>query len=126
MPFTIDKDTLLIKGREGDTAEMTFDFNKDISDYTVVFSIFKNIGDATAVVTKTFANPTTEYVTVKLHVADTELLESDGESPGIYYWQLKISKPAEVEDGDDFAQIIIPQEFKPHPQVHVYPEGYGG
>jgi len=115
MPFTIDEDNLLIKGRKGDTASFRFDFEEDISAYTVTFGIVSEIG-SDPIIEKTFENPTTQYVDVELSTTDTELLDADGDSPGIYYWYLK-----RVTD-TTFAETIIPEDFKPAPQFRVYPE----
>ena len=116
MPFTIDEDTLLIKGRKGDTAEFTFSFDQDISEYTVGFYVKKNISDAVALIEKEFVHPVAQSVTVNLTVADTDNLVVDGSAYGTYFWGLKIG------NGTTFAQTIIPQEFKTAPQMRIYPE----
>ncbi len=116
MPFTINEDSLLIKGRKGDTASFTFDFNQDISDYTVNFYVKKNISDGAPIIEKEYVNPSTQVVTVNLSNADTEMFSSRTDSYSTYYWGLRISK------GGDFVQTIIPQEFKNPPMMHIYPE----
>lgn len=119
MPFTIDKDSLLIKGRKGDSASFTFNFNQDISDYTVHFYVKKNLNSSDAVIEKTYARPSTNAVTVNLTTDDTNLLSSVANSYSTYYWGLKINS------GNEFAQTIIPQEFKNPPMIYIYP-GIGG
>jgi len=116
MPFTMNEDSLLIKGRKGDTAAFTFNFNKNISAYTVSFYVKKNMNTSDSVIEKDYANPTSNSVTVNLTTTDTEKLTAQANSYTTYYWGLKIS------DGVDFAQTIIPQEFKNPPMMYVYPE----
>jgi hypothetical protein len=116
MPFTIDEDSLLIKGRKGDTASFTFEFNRNMSNYTVHFYVKKNINDSSSVIEKTYANPTTTAVTVALTTADTELLSATANSYNTYYWGLKINT------GTNFAQTVIPQEFNNPPMMFIYPE----
>lgn len=115
MPFTIDKESLLIKGRKGDSASLNFDFNHDISDYTVHFYIQKNIDSAEPLIEKVYQNPTTTVVTIKLTAEDTEKL-SASLNYSTYYWGLKIAK------GTDFAKTLIPQDFKNPPMMYIYPK----
>lgn len=116
MPFTIDENSLLIKGRKGDTASFTFDFKQDISEYTVSFYVKKNLNSVDVVIEKDYVNPSGHNVTVNLTTTDTNKLIAKADTYTIYYWGLKISK------GTDFAQTIIPQEFKNPPMIYVYPE----
>lgn len=116
MPFTIDKDSLLIKGRKGDSASFTFNFNQDISDYTVHFYIKKNLSNTDTIIEKSYTKPATNAVTVNLTTDDTKLLASTANSYSTYYWGLKINS------GKEFAQTIIPQEFKNPPMIYIYPE----
>lgn len=118
MAFTLDENSLLIKGRKGDTASFTFNLNQDISNYTVHFYVKKNIGDADSkmIISKEYPNPTATFVTVNLTTEDTEKLSVQANSYSIYYWGLKIS------NGKDFAQTLIPQEFKNPPMMYIYPE----
>lgn len=116
MPFTIDEDSLLIKGRKGDTASFTFNFNQDISPYTVSFYVKKNITNTESIIEKEYANPIGTSVTINLSTTDTEKLTASTGSYATYYWGLKI------KNGTDFAQTIIPQEFKNPPMMYIYPE----
>lgn len=115
MPFTIDEDSLLIRGRKGDTASFTFDFKQDMSAYNVHFYVKKNINDTDTVISKEYANPTTAAITIELTTDDTNQLTSIANSYNTYYWGLKINT------GKDFAQTIIPQEFKSPPMMYIYP-----
>jgi len=115
MPFTIDEELLLIRGRKGDTASFTFNFNQDISDYTVHFYIKKNINDSETLVSKEYIKPATQAVTVNLTAEDTNKLSASPNSYSTYYWGLKINK------GSDFVQTIIPNDFKNPPMMYVYP-----
>lgn len=116
MPFTIDEESLLIKGRKGDTASFTFNFSRDISSYTIHFYIKKNVNSSDVVVQKIYTNPGVNSVTVDLTTDDTSKLTSQANSYTTYYWGLKIS------DGNYFAQTLIPQEFKNPPMMYIYPE----
>lgn len=116
MPFTIEEDSLLIKGRKGDTASFTFNFNQDMSDYTVSFYVKRNINSPDAIIEKEYANPTTSSVVVNLTSQDTEKLTSVANSYSTYCWGLKINR------GTDFVQTVIPQEFKNPPMMYIYPE----
>lgn len=116
MPFTIDKDTLLIKGRKGDTAAFTFDFNQDISPYTVHFYVKKKVSDSTPIIVKEFVNPSDTFVTVNLTTEDTEKLAALPNSYNTYYWGLKLN------NGIEFAQTIIPEGLKNPPMMYIYPE----
>lgn len=116
MPFTIDENSLLIKGRKGDTAAFTFDFNQDISAYTVSFYVKKNMNTSELIIEKKYENPTTSSVTVSLSTVDTNKLTAQSNSYSTYYWGLKLS------NGEEFAQTIIPQEFKNPPMMYIYPE----
>lgn len=115
MPFKIEKDSLLIKGRKGDTASLSFDFNQDISDYTIHFYISKKVDFSDVIIEKTYAYPAEKIITVKLTTEDTEKLSSSI-NYGTYYWGLKITK------GTDFAKTLIPQEFENPPMMYVYPK----
>ena len=116
MPFTIDENSLLIRGRRGDTASFTFDFKKDISAYMVSFYVKKNMQTSDLVIEKKYANPATSSVTVNLTTTDTEKLTAQANSYTTYYWGVKLS------NGTEFAQTIIPQEFKNPPMMYIYPE----
>lgn len=116
MPFTIDEDSLLIKGRRGDTASFTFNFNKDMSGYAIHFYVKKNIKDSEAVLEKIYEKPQSTSVTVNLTANDTDKLTALNNSYNTYYWGLKIN------NGTTFAQTIIPQEFKNPPMMYIYPE----
>ena len=116
MPFTIDENSLLIRGRKGDTASFTFNFNQDISAYTVHFYVKKNLNTSDGIIEKEYANPNTNSVTIELTTEDTEKLTAQANSYTTYYWGLKIN------NGSDFAQTIIPTEFKSPPMMYIYPE----
>ena len=116
MPFTIDEESLLIKGRKGDTAAFTFDFKQDISAYTVSFYVKKNMNTSDLVIEKKYANPVTTAVTVNLTTTDTKSLAAQANSYSTYYWGLRLSS------GKDFAQTIIPKGFKTPPMMYIYPE----
>lgn len=116
MPFTIDEDSLLIKGRKGDTASFTFEFDYDISDYTINFYVKKNITSTESVIEKEYTNLTGTSVDVDLTGTDTEKLTSVANSYSVYYWGLKIS------DGIDYVETVIPQDFKNPPMMYIYPE----
>lgn len=116
MPFTLDKDSLLIKGRRGDTASFTFNFNQDMSAYTVHFYVKKNITSGDPVIEKQYKSPAESAITVNLTTEETSLLSAQTNSYGTYYWGLKIT------NGTDFAQTLIPQEFKAPPMMYIYPE----
>lgn len=115
MPFTIDEDSLLIKGRKGDSASLNLDFNQELSGYTICFYVQKNINSTEAIIEKLYANPTGSAVTIKLTPEDTNKL-SVGTNYSTYYWGVKISKDS------DFAKTLIPQDFKTPPMMYIYPE----
>lgn len=116
MPFTIDEESLLIKGRKGDSASFTFNFNKDVSAYSVYFYVKKNMNSSDTIIEKEYKNPSSPCVTVNLSTEDTEKLTALNNSYNTYYWGLKIA------NGTEFAQTIIPQEFKNPPMMYIYPE----
>ena len=116
MPFTIDETTLLIKGRKGDSASFTFDFNQDMSAYNIEFFVKKNPSSTTAIIEKIYENPSTEAVTVELLPAETDLLTSKPNSYETYYWGLVVSI------GTTFRQTVIPTLFNTAPQMYIYPE----
>lgn len=116
MPFTIDENSLLIKGRKGDTASFTFDFKQDISAYTVSFYVKKNLNSSEVIIEKNYVNPSTSSVTVNLTAVDTNKLSAKADTYVTYFWGVKI------KSGNDFVQTIIPQEFKNPPMLYVYPE----
>jgi hypothetical protein len=116
MPFTIDEDSLLIRGRKGDTASFTFEFDYDLSDYTVYFYVKKNLNSLDEIIEKEYSNISGASVDVDLTVEDTEKLTSVANSYSIYYWGVKITK------GSEYAETIIPQEFKNPPMMYIYPE----
>lgn len=116
MPFTIDEESLLIKGRKGDTATFNFDFNQDMSDYTIHFYVKKNINSTELVIDKKCEKPVDPLVVIKLTADDTGKLSANGVNYNTYYWGVRISK------GTDFVQTIIPQEFGNPPMMYIYPE----
>ncbi len=116
MPFTINEESLLIKGRRGDTATFNFNFNQNLSDYEVYFYIKKNLNTTDSIVEKQYKNPRSASVTVHLTEEDTVKLTSQANSYTVYYWGLKI------KNGNEFVQTIIPKEFKNPPMMYIYPE----
>ena len=116
MPFTIDEDSFLIKGRKGDTAAFTFEFDYDMSDYTVHFYVKKNLSSTECIIEKVYTNPIGASVDVDLTSEDTEKLTSMTNSYNTYCWGLKINK------GSDYVETIIPREFKNPPMMYIYPE----
>lgn len=114
MPFTIDKENLLIKGRRGDSGSLSFDFNQNISDYTVYFFIQKNVDSSEPLIEKIYTNPTETIVTIKLTKEDTEKL-SASVNYTTYYWGLKITK------GTDYAKTLIPRDIENPPMMYIYP-----
>lgn len=116
MPFTIDEETLLIRGRKGDTASFTFNFNQDMSSYAVHFYIKKNSNAPDAIIDKEYKNLTGTHVTVELTTEDTEKLTALTNSYNTYCWGLKIT------NGTNFAQTLIPREFNTPPLMYIYPE----
>lgn len=116
MTFSIDEDSLLIKGRKGDTASFSFDFEFDLTDYTVHFYIKKNLNSSETVIEKKYANNSGTSVTVNLTNKDTEKLISVANFYSTYYWGLKISK------GIDYVETVIPREFENPPMMYIYPE----
>lgn len=116
MPFTIDEESLLIRGRKGDTASFTFEFDYDLSGYTVHFYIKKNLNSSDEIIIKEYTNLTGTSVDVDLTIEDTEKLTSLANSYSTYYWGMKISK------GTDYVETVIPQEFKNPPMMYIYPE----
>lgn len=116
MPFTIDEQNLLIKGRKGDTASFTFNFNQDISSYSVYFYVKKNVNSSGTILEKEYKNPSGNSLTVELTTEDTEKLSSLTNSYNTYCWGVKIT------NGTNFAQTLIPQEFNNPPLMYIYPE----
>lgn len=116
MPFTIDEESLLIRGRKGDTASFTFNFNQDMKEFTVSFYVKKNMNSTDCIIEKNFTNIPTTSVIVNLTKTDTSKFSAQANSYTAYYWGLKITK------GDTFAQTLIPQEFKTPPMMYIYPE----
>lgn len=115
MPFTIDQESFLIKGRQGDTASLTFNFSQNMSAYTAHFYVKKRLRDTETVIEKEYPSPA-NFITIELTSEDTQKLVSKTDSYSVYYWGLKITK----EDG--FAQTIVPKEFNKPPKMYVYPE----
>lgn len=115
MPFTIEDDSLIIRGRRGDTASFTFNFEQDISAYTVHFYVKKNISDKDAVIEKIYTNQGNKTVIVNLNTEDTEKLSALPNSYTTYFWGLKINI------GSEFAQTLRlkfqMQHFLPITQV---------
>ena len=85
MPFTIDENSLLIRGRRGDTASFTFDFKQDISAYMVSFYVKKNMNSPETIIEKEYKNPSSTCVTVNLTTSDTEKLNALTNSYNTYY-----------------------------------------
>lgn len=116
MPFIIDKDSLLIKGRKGDSASFTFDFNQNISNCTIHFYVKKNLNSTEAIIEKEYTNLSTPSVTVTLTSEDTEKLAAQVGTYNTYYWGLKIS------NGINYVETVIPKEFNNPPLMYIYPE----
>lgn len=115
MPFILDEKTMIISGRRGDTASFNFDFNQDMSGYTVSFYV-KQLNSQDIIIEKNYTNIVDSSVLVNLTTADTQKLVSQTNSYIPYSWGLKISK------GIDFAQTVIPQENENPPMMYVYSE----
>lgn len=118
MSFTIDEESLTIKGRKGDTASFTFEFENDLTNYTLDFEVKKSF-DGEAIITKSFNSPTNNSIVVNLTSEDTEKFSVPANSYGTYYWGLKISS------GIDFAQTLIPESLGTPPLFLVYREVVG-
>lgn len=118
MPFEINPDSLLIKGRRGDSGSFTFDFDQDLSEYCVDFYVKRNLNDPDdkTIIKKSYKNIEGTVVTIDLLPSETEKLLTRSDSYVQYYWGLKI------HIGDSFAQTIIPMEFKNAPIMCVYPQ----
>lgn len=118
MSFTIDEESLTIKGRRGDTASFTFEFENDLTDYTLDFEIKKGL-DGDAIIKKSFSNPTNNTAVVCLTSEDTEKFSVLKNSYGTYYWGLKLRK------GIEFSQTLIPEGLGTPPLFLVYSEVVG-
>lgn len=116
MPYTIDENSLLIRGRKGDTATFNFNFNQNLSNYDVYFYVKKNLNNSEVLIEKEYNNPHSNSVTVHLTEEDTKKFVSQVNSYSIYYWGLKI------KNGNEFVQTIIPKDFKNPPMMYIYPE----
>ena len=117
MPFKM-LDDLSVFGRRGDSASFTFEFDKeDISDYSFVFQIKKNISDSedSVPVRKLITNPSENSFVVELTRGDTLKLETAGLGYTYYCWGLK------AYIGDDYAQTLIPKDNAPAPKFCVLP-----
>ena len=118
MPFIIDENTLLIKGRKGDSASFTFNFDIDLTGYNIHFYVKKNVNDVDSkiVIKKDYTSPVGNALTVELTPADTIKLLDQANSYSVYFWGLKISK------GNSYAQTLIPDDFSTPPMMHIYPQ----
>lgn len=116
MPFEMTEN-LIIKGRKGDTASFTFEFEEDISHYCLVFQVKKNENDPDekAIIRKEILNPVNNSVTFELTSEDTNLLTSSNQGYTTYKWGLKIN------NGINFAQTLIPIENTSAPSMCIYP-----
>ena len=90
--FTIDKDTLVIKGFKRDATDIVFNFGEDISTYKFIFAVKENIydSDANAKIFKDITpNEGDTTVTVPFSSSDTEEIEIP-EAKGFvkYFWTL--------------------------------------
>lgn len=119
MSFSIDEDSLTIKGRKGDTASFTFEFENNLSGYALDFVIKKGINDSEPIITKSFANLSTNSIVVNLTSEDTTKFSVPSNTYGTYYWGLKIS------NGRDFVQTLIPDNLGNPPLFLVYNEVVG-
>lgn len=115
MPFSIEEDSMTIRGRRGESVSLKFDFNQDISDYTVHFYVTNNAQMPSVVLEKTYENTEQQVVTVSLTADDTKQLKSQARTPNTYFWWLKITK------GTEFAKILIPQDVDNPPTLYIYP-----
>lgn len=116
MPFTIDTESLLIRGRRGDTASFTLNFEQEISQYTVSFFVKKNVGDEEAIIQKNYEKPQGRSLIINLTSEDTKKLFAQPNSYSTYNWGLKIGI------GNEFVQTLIPQNFDSAPKMYIYPE----
>ena len=117
MTFQLDENSLMISGYKGDSASFTFNFDRDISDSTVVFLIKKNFSDSedNAVIKKEFANSSNNFVQLNLTEEDTLKLGTPSATYRDYYWSLKIKV------GGELVQTLVPDEFGSNPVFRVYP-----
>lgn len=119
MSFTIDEDSLTIKGRKGDTASFTFEFENNLSGYALDFVIKKGVNDSEPIITKSFSNLSTNSIAINLTSEDTAKFSVPPNTYGTYYWGLKIS------NGRDFVQTLIPDDLGNPPLFLVYNEVVG-
>lgn len=119
MSFTIDEESLTIKGRKGDTASFTFEFENNLSGYALDFVIKKGINDNEPIITKSFSNLSTNSIAINLTSEDTVKFAVPSNTYGTYYWGLKIS------NGRDFVQTLIPEDLGNPPLFLVYNEVVG-
>lgn len=112
--YTIDTDTLVIKGFKRDATELVFNFGEDISAYKFIFAVKEKISDSDteAKVFKTIIpNEGDTSVTVAFESADTENIEMpEGKGFVKYYWTLIAYKA----DGS-YQNTVIPLTGNPFP-----------
>lgn len=119
MPFSIDKETLAIKARRGDSGSIVFEFNLPVDDFKIDFCIAKKADTLSSndiVISKCYTKNTGKLLEVMLTSEDTEKLTIGEGFIGQYYWSLKIHN----EDG--FSSTLIPDKFNRIPKFFVYPK----
>lgn len=119
MSFTIDEESLTIKGRKGDSASFTFEFENNLSGYILNFVVKKGVNDSNTIISKSFSNLSTNSIAINLTPEETGKFSVPANTYGTYYWGLKIS------NGKDFAQTLIPNELENPPLFLVYNEVVG-
>lgn len=124
MPFIIEQESLTIKGRRGDSAMFTFelDTTMNLTGACLHFYVKRNINDSDdkVIIKKEYNDLSTKAISIILTSEDTSKLLVQNNSYAEYYWGLKI------HNGIEFAQTLIPSEFKSAPKLIVYPEIVGG
>lgn len=117
MPFILNPENLLIKGRRGDSGSFIFKFKENLSPFCIHFCVKKNINDpdSKALISKEYSNINSNELTVALTADDTIKLTAPNGNYGTYYWGLKI------HTGSEYVQTIIPTEFNKPPLMHIYP-----
>lgn len=119
MSFTIDENSLTIKGRKGDSASFTFEFENDLTGFNLDFEIKKNLNGSDAIITKTFSNIQNNAIEIILSAEDTSKFPTVMGNYLSYHWGLKIY------DDMGFAQTLIPDDLNTPPLFLIYPEVVG-
>lgn len=114
MTFKLDEQTLTLSGRVGESLNLTFEFEEDISQMHIEFVISEKMGSKPTL-RRSFKKPSENRVELSLSTDEVSQLLNTNDTHSTYCWGLM------AHIGKNYSSIIIPELLKSAPKLLIYP-----